>query len=149
MYWFWFWFWNEFFFVFGRCSARWMGPVNESRLWRFKLCWSSGGYTCVGTHSTWKLYSNIQSSRKWYRIAAPFLLSSTFRLVWSLQIIWLFHINLLIKKFSFRIKPICLPVSDSNRNLNYDNFPFVVAGWGKVSLNSIQIVLMISFKIIF
>lgn len=36
-------------------------------------------------------------------------------------------------QFTDFVKPICLPVAQSTRNLNYDNYPFVVAGWGKVS----------------
>lgn len=40
--------------------------------------------------------------------------------------------------FTDWIRPICLPVSDSNRNVNYENVDaaFVVAGWGKVSIKA-------------
>lgn len=34
-------------------------------------------------------------------------------------------------QFTDWIRPICLPTSPNVRNRNYDNFPLVVAGWGK------------------
>lgn len=34
--------------------------------------------------------------------------------------------------FSTWIKPICLPITERARILNYNNYPFVVAGFGKV-----------------
>lgn len=34
--------------------------------------------------------------------------------------------------FSAWIKPICLPIQERVRTLNYNNYPFVAAGWGKV-----------------
>lgn len=40
--------------------------------------------------------------------------------------------------FTDWIRPICLPVANSNRNINYENTDaaFVVAGWGKVSITA-------------
>lgn len=35
-------------------------------------------------------------------------------------------------QFTDWIKPICLPFAPSNRNRNFENFPLIVAGWGKV-----------------
>lgn len=35
--------------------------------------------------------------------------------------------------FTDWITPICLPIAESTRNLNYDDYAFIVAGWGKVS----------------
>lgn len=46
-------------------------------------------------------------------------------------------------QFTDWVKPICLPVAPSTRNLNYDNYPFTVAGWGKV--RSIDRFLLIFF----
>lgn len=34
--------------------------------------------------------------------------------------------------FTAWISPICLPITQRARNLNYNNYSFVVAGWGKV-----------------
>lgn len=34
-------------------------------------------------------------------------------------------------QFTDMVKPICLPLSQTLRNLNYDGAPMVVAGWGK------------------
>lgn len=35
-------------------------------------------------------------------------------------------------KFSDWVRPICLPLLPSVRNKNFNNWPFIVAGWGKV-----------------
>lgn len=37
--------------------------------------------------------------------------------------------------FTDWIKPICLPFASSNRNKNFENFPLIVAGWGKTEVN--------------
>lgn len=34
--------------------------------------------------------------------------------------------------FTTWIKPICLPITERMRTVNYNNYAFVVAGWGKV-----------------
>lgn len=34
--------------------------------------------------------------------------------------------------FTTWIKPICLPITERARTFNYIDYPFVVAGWGKV-----------------
>lgn len=34
-------------------------------------------------------------------------------------------------EFTEWIKPICLPIAPSTRNINYDDYSFIVAGWGK------------------
>lgn len=34
-------------------------------------------------------------------------------------------------RFTEWIKPICLPIAPATRNINYDNYNFIVAGWGK------------------
>lgn len=34
--------------------------------------------------------------------------------------------------FTDWVKPICLPIAANTRNLNFDDYTFVVAGWGKV-----------------
>lgn len=39
-------------------------------------------------------------------------------------------------KFTDYIHPICLPVAETAHNVNYDQFNFLIAGWGKVSRNS-------------
>lgn len=40
-------------------------------------------------------------------------------------------------EFTDWIRPICLPIAPSTRNINYDeNFVFVVAGWGKTEKSS-------------
>lgn len=36
--------------------------------------------------------------------------------------------------FTDWIKPICLPVTERARTLNYENYAFVVAGWGKTEV---------------
>lgn len=36
-------------------------------------------------------------------------------------------------EFTQWVKPICLPIAASARNIDYDDYAFIVAGWGKVS----------------
>lgn len=39
-------------------------------------------------------------------------------------------------RFTDWVKPICLPIAPSTRNINYDEYVFVVAGWGKTEVFS-------------
>lgn len=39
-------------------------------------------------------------------------------------------------EFTEWIKPICLPIAPSTRNINYDDYSFIVAGWGKTERSS-------------
>lgn len=36
--------------------------------------------------------------------------------------------------FTRWVRPICLPTTERARTLNYDNYPFITAGWGKTEV---------------
>lgn len=51
-------------------------------------------------------------------------------------------------EFTDMVRPICLPVSQSIRNRNYDGYPMHVAGWGKTENSMCPSIFSLSSKLI-